>query len=469
MTTQSQTSIESSSPKLTLSEFKKHSSQLFTLGYPILLGQITQMSMSFVDVVVAGRAGQVEMAGVAVASSFWFPLLLFGQGLLNPIAPLVAQVTGAQKESPDPLFRQGLWLALFISMLLMSILYIASHVILTVESIEPALSRVASEYLQYILWGLPAFMAFFVCRFNLEGRGLTRPTMITGIVALLLNIPLNIIFVLGYFGFPALGGAGCGLASAIVCWVMFATMLYFTGKYSRLALQFETIKTKVFLKILRLGVPSAFANMLEVSAFSLIALLIAPLGSMVVAAHQAVMTTSSLVFMVPLSIGVATSIRVGTFLGGEQKEQAILARRTASYISLVVGVISLSCVVLFRYQIAGLYTQESEVIALAVSIMILMGIYQIPDNFQLICLAALRGYNDTKAIFYIASFCYWAIALPLGYLLCFTDTFTEEKIGVHGFWISLIVGLSFASFLFYKRLRHLEHYDMEKIKNKIEA
>lgn len=452
---------------ITFKSFKTHARDLLHLGMPILLGQLAQMSMNFVDSVVAGKAGTAHMAGVSIGGAMWVPLLLFGQGILIPIGPLVAQGLGAgKKESLNRFWRQGIWLALLLAVLLMSLFTLGSYAYLHFLDIDKEMAVIAAKYISYIKWGAPAFLLFFVTRFFVEAKSYTRPAMIAGFIALFCNIPLNFIFAFGYFGMPALGGAGCGLATAIVCWIMFFTMLYYLKKHSPYTMKITRPNWVILKRISRLGFPIACALLLEVSSFSLISLLISPLGKTIVAGHQVAMTTSGLVFMFPLSLGTATSIMVGRYLGAGDLVRAKENRQTSMCMGLIIGISCLCGIILFRHEIARLYSNDPMVIALASSILIYMAIYQIPDNIQMSVLSALRGYNDTKAIFIISCFSYWVLSVPLGYTLCYTD-FITKPLGVHGFWIALILALVCMSILVNIRIAHLEKLTKEQIKAKI--
>ncbi len=448
---------------ITRNTFFEQYRSIITLGLPILLGQMAQMSMAFVDTVVAGRAGAVEMAGVAVGGAFWGPFILLGQGILNAIAPLVAQGVGSGKDkSLRHFWRQGFWLAVFIAFFLLIIFVLLSMAMLNYKSIEPELAKVSSEYLAYIKWGIPPFLVFFVCRTYLEGRGYTRPAMIAGFIGLFFNIPLNYIFVFGYFGMPRLGGAGCALATAIVCWIMLFVLLYYMKKYAPLTVGIVKPQFKFIKRVFKIGLPNGLALLLEVSSFAFIAILIAPLGSVTVAGHQVAMNLSALVFMIPLSLGIACSIRIGTYLGAKDYASAISARQAGIFMAWVTGISLFLLLIIFRGPIAHLYSIDPEVISLASYIMLFAALYQIPDNLQIVYMGGLRAYNDTKSIFLICIISYWVVSLPLGYILCFTD-FIVPQLGVQGFWIGLIAGLCVACVLLLFRLCQMERLPADKI------
>ncbi|WP_077072121.1 MATE family efflux transporter [Mailhella massiliensis] len=447
---------------------KQETRNLVFLAIPVFLGQIAQIAMSFVDTVVAGRASPVDMAAVAVATSFWIPGIMFGQGLIMAITPLVAQALGAGNRMKSRHFlRQGLWLALAISVLLMSIFFAISATITIWGDMDPLLAKKTSEYLFAVLFGVPALMLFVVQRCFLEGHGRTRPAMVAGFIGLALNVPLNIIFVFGKFGLPAMGAAGCGLATAILFWFMAASMTFFVRHTDRAALAVEKPSAALLKRIARIGLPGAFAMLNETAAFALIALIVSPLGVTTVAGHQIAINVSAFVWMCPFSIGAASTIRVGTLLGAGDIGAAKRARLTALTITLFMACVLALLIYLVRYPVAELYTRDAAVIEMAGLLLICEVFYQFPDGIQTNTLCSLRGWNDTRAIFCISFIAYWVVSLPLGWILCMTDMLTEKPLGVLGFWIALIAGLSVAAVLYLWRIHRLEHLSVEAMKRKI--
>lgn len=212
------------------------------------------------------------------------------------------------------------------------------------------------------------------------------------------------------------------------------------------------------IRLLKLGLPVALALFFEITLFAVVALLVAPLGSITVAAHQVAINFSSMVFMLPMSIGVAVSIRVGQKLGEENIEGA----KIASHVAIIVGIVSAIttgiATILFREPITQLYTSNPEVIAISVQLLLIAAIYQITDAFQVIAGGALRGYKDMKAIFLCTFIAYWILGLPTGYALGLTD-WIISRIGVYGFWVGFIVGLSSAAVMLGFRLRWMHRQD----------
>lgn len=291
--------------------------------------------------------------------------------------------------------------------------------------------------------------------------------MVSGFIGLALNVPLNIIFVFGKFGLPAMGAAGCGVATAILFWFMAASMLFFVRHTDAAALAPEKPLTDILRRLVRIGLPSAFAMLNETAAFALIALIVSPLGVTTVSGHQIAINVSAFVWMCPFSIGAASTIRVGTLLGAGDMAGARKARLTALTITLAMACVLAALIYLVRYPVAALYTEDQAVIQMASLLLICEVFYQFPDGVQTNTLCSLRGWNDTRAIFCISFVAYWVVSLPLGWILCMTDLFTPEPLGVLGFWIALIFGLSVAALLYLVRIHKLEQLSVKAMKKKI--
>lgn len=190
---------------------------LLALAIPVILAQIAQTAMGFVDTVMAGGYSATDMAAVAIGTSIWLPAILFGHGLLLALTPVIAQLNGSgRRERIAHQVRQGFWLAGFVSVLIMLVLWNAGYIIRSMENIDPALADKAVGYLRALLWGAPGYLFFQVARNQCEGLAKTKPGMVMGFIGLLVNIPVNYIFIYGHFGMPELGGVGCGVATAAV-------------------------------------------------------------------------------------------------------------------------------------------------------------------------------------------------------------------------------------------------------------
>jgi putative efflux protein, MATE family len=437
-----------------------------------MIAQISQTAITFVDTIMAGNYSKTALSGVAIAVSIWLPTVLFGQGLLTVLTPIISNLNGAAKrEQVADQTRQGVVIALILSIIMMLVLYNSDKIISLRSSadhpIDPEMVDVAVSFLRAIMWGVPAFLLFLVYRNQCEGLSNTKPAMVIIFIALLANIPINYVLIYGKLGLPAFGGVGCGITAAIIFWLMFALIRLYTlttasQRDIRKTPLTKLIDFSIIKKIVILGTPLALAYFFEMSLFAVVALLIAPLGQITVAAHQIIFTISSLTFAIPLSLGVATSIRVGYLLG---KNKPILAKQTA-YISLAISfmmaVIVALILVIFRSPIITIFTHEIDVITICLQLIILLAIYQASDYLQVVASNVLRGYKDTKSIFFITLLSYWVVGLPVGYILGLTDL-VMEPIGAAGFWIGIISGLAVAAFLLIARMVYLQKQPTEII------
>jgi MATE family multidrug resistance protein len=433
---------------------------LLTLAAPIFTALFAQQSLAFVDTVMAGRVSAVDLAGVAVGGSLWIPLLLFLYGVLLAVTPLVAQLYGAGRTAEcGPLARRALWVALPLVILSFLLLRQAQG-LFAVMGVETAIADIAVDYLKAMTWGLPALGIFFVLRNLSEGLGLARPSMLIGLASLPVNILANYIFIYGKFGSPALGGVGCGWGTTVTLWFMCGCM-FFTirrvGAYT--PTHFFDLKqrrgTEGATQVLRLGLPIGATLLVESSIFALIALFLAPLGAVAVAAHQITLNYSSLIFMIPLSLSSAMTIRVGHAVGRRRFDRARLVSQTGLTLTSLIALITAAGTLLFAKKIAGLYTHDPQLIVTVVGLLTLNALYQLPDALQVGAAASLRGYKDTRVPLLLVIVAYWVISLPLGYTLALTN-FWGAPMGARGFWISLIIGLSVAALLLVSRLRRVE-------------
>ena len=433
--------------------------KLIRLATPVLVASVAQTGMGFVDTVMAGGVSAVDMAAVSIAASIWFPTIIFGTGMLMALVPVVAQLNGARKRDRIPFeIQQGLVVAILLTIPTIFVL-LQTHTILGVMDIDPVLSEMTISYIHAMLFAAPAFLLFQALRSFTDGMSDTKISMIIGFSGLLLNIPLNWIFVYGKFGVPALGGVGCGVATAIVYWFMFAMLLLYILTAKRLAHvpifhKWYRPDLKELSYLIRLGFPLAAAIFCEVSLFSVVSIIIAPLGAEVVASHQIALNFSSLIFMIPMSIGAAVCIRIGYFIGEEKPMDAIVAAKTALALGLATAAVTAVLTVVFARQISELYTHDIDAQNLAIGLLLIAAIYQCTDSIQVIAAGVLRGYKDMKAILIRTLVSYWVFGLPSGYVLGMTD-WIVEPMGATGFWIGFVIGLSTAAILLGIRLKEI--------------
>lgn len=429
---------------------------LLALGSPILIGQLAQMSNGVIDTIMAGRASSDDLTGVAIGNSLWVPIFLFMIGLLNATQPLISGHRGAQQpEKILPVTWNALYIALAAAIVAVTVLTNIEPVFGLIK-LEENPARIADGYLKAFAYGMPAVLILITLRGLTDGLGHTKVYMAFSILTACINAPLNYIFIFGKLGLPALGGIGCGWATAISQWLALFLLLGYLN-YSRAFKAFHLWEQRMLPKwtgvveILKLGIPIGFTIFVESTMFAVVALLLASLGAVVVAGHQIALNIVSILFMVPLSLGLALTIRISFLIGAGNKKEARLVARSSIILVLGIAFSYAGLLLLFAEPIANLYTTEADVIIVATLLLGYGALFQIADVLQVVAISALRGYKDTKLPMYIMLSSFWGIGMPLGYILAYKD-WIVPSMGAPGFWIGLIAGLSHAAFWLILRL-----------------
>lgn len=429
---------------------------LIWLALPIIAAQMAHTLLGFVDTAMAGRVSAEALAAVALGNAFWVPTYLFLTGVLMIITSKVAAASGAGKlGATGALVRQGVWLGLLLGLVCGG--FLASvEPILHWMAVQPELIAPTMGYLRAVAVGFPAVALYQALRGLSDGMSQTKPTMLIGFMGLAVNVPFNYIFVYGKLGMPALGAVGCGVATAIVMYFMLGCMLVYLKREKRYAAtglfeRFDWPNWATMRHLLGLGLPIGVALFAETSMFCVIALLIGGLGAVVVASHQVALNFSSLTFMVPFSLGLAITVRVGHNLGLNGARAGLFAAKVGLVVAFLYAFVAATLMLGLADWIPRLYTNEPAVIALASSLFFYAALYQFSDAVQVACAGALRGYQDTRLPMLLTLIAYWVIGLPSGYLLGLTDTFGPAQ-GPAGFWQGLIIGLTAAALFLSIRL-----------------
>ena len=429
---------------------------LLRLGAPILIAQLAQMANAFVDTVMAGNASAYDLAGVGIGVSFWVPLSLFFVGLLGALQPIVSQHMGAKQTGKiHPVVWQGIYLSMVGSIVMMVLLWNAMPVV-DLFNADAKTSAIVAGYLQAFVWGVPALLLLTALRGYSDGMGHTWVFMAFSLFGTACNIPLNYVLIYGKLGLPAMGGIGCGWATTGANMFALVAMLAYLvwGKQFRGYRLFKKISppnTVLMMSILRLGIPIGITLFVEVSMFCAIALFLVPLGAQTVAAHQMVLNATSIAFMVPLSLGMAVLLRVSYLVGEQSHSQARLVAYSSIALALMIACINAPILYFGRSAIANIYTHDPAVVAIATQLFMLAAIFQIVDVIQVVAVNALRGYKDTTLPMFIIVLAFWAVCLPLGYVLTYTS-YLVPAMGAAGYWVALTAGLAIAAILLTWRL-----------------
>ncbi|AMX02008.1 MATE family efflux transporter [Microbulbifer thermotolerans] len=426
---------------------------LTTLGGPLVVSNLAVVSMGVTDTIVAGRAGEVDLAGLALGSSIWAVCAVTLLGLLAAVSPIVAHLRGSRDEAGCARqFQQALWIAMIGGLIIVGALLAVPVWSQWIDTEEPV-RHVMQQYLLALATGTLPFALGTAARGYCEGMGQVRPVMRIYLAAALLNIPLDMLFVFGAGPIPAMGGAGCGWATALVSWAIAGALFWHAGSdpvYRGLKL--STLPTRPHWPtqrhLLAVGLPICIGAASEVTFFASLTVLLASYGATIVAAHQISLNIGSIFYLVALALAQALSIRVAQLLGQGRPRRARFASVVGVGCGLVYALATGALLISLRYLFVLAYTSNEDIIAVAANLLLLCAAFQLVDVAQAMAWGALRGYRDTRVPMYVQLFSYWLVGLTAAYWL------GENLWGVYGYWTGICVGLGTASILLGLRLWH---------------
>jgi len=421
---------------------------LLGVAWPLIVNNLSIAGIHTADAMMAGRLGAESLAAVAVGGSVWFFGFAFAMGTLMAISPIAARHYGAgNPELIGRYTRQGIYLAIFIGLV---VLFIGSRLVgpaLVLVGIDPEFRQLTTDYVHALILGAPAIFIFLALRFTNEGIGATKPIMYASVLSLVANIFLNYVLMFGHFGAPALGVVGCGYASAITMWLIMIALAVYMMKspaYRPLKIfaRVGRLRPDALKEILMLGVPIAITITAEAGLFNAVSVLMGTRGASIAAAHLVAINFAMTAFMVPLALSSAITIRVGHALGAGNARAA----RFSGAFGILVCAVFMSCsataMLFFRDTVVGLYTNDPTVTSIAITLLLAAAIFQVADGVQIGAAGALRGYKDTRFPMAINIFAYWVLAFPLAYMAAVT-----YKAAPVYTWGGFIVGLSVAAVL----------------------
>lgn len=445
-----------------LKEFK----HLFNIGFPIFGSQLSYALMGTTDTIIAGRASASDLAGLAVGNAFSMTIFMFFSGVIFAVTPIVAQLYGAKKfQLIGQKLREVLWISILLGFLI-ALLFMNMGIILDVLPIDKSVTDISEKYLKAVALGF-AFITVFTClRCYSEGMTLTKPVFYIAVFGMILNIPLDLIFVYGWFGAPKLGGVGCGIATTIVSFIMMITILIYINinkkyKITEPFSKFTPPSIETTKEVFKLGLPIGFGIFIELSMFSGAQIILGILGEDIVASHAIAINVASLFFMVPLAVGLAAATRVGNLIGENNYKQAKVASSSTIYLCILTALMNVILILSFRDLIVSIYTTDEIIFSLAVYLLIFAAIFQLPDGIQMGALGSLRGFKDTFVPMILLFISYWIFAMPIGYYL--TMTGFGAPMGAAGMWFGMIIGLGIFAILAILRLRWIIKKYLKKV------
>ncbi len=437
--------------------------ELLNLAWPMLVAQLAVMGNAVIDTAMAGRLSAVDLAAVGIASSIMATVLMSLISVLLALPPIIAHLYGAgQRADIGREIQQGVWISLVLSVIAILVMLFPGPLI-AISDLQPAVESKVRAYLAASAWGVPGAFALRLFFGLSTGISRPRPVMFFNLMSLALKVPMNALFMYGYFGLPAMGAAGCAVATSVDAWLMAALAWGWclnNPKYDEFQLRarFTAPDLAAIREFLKLGVPIGLTFIADVTAFTFMALFIARLGPIVSAAHQVAANLAALAFMIPLALGNAASVLVGQALGAGQPERA----RHLCWVGICLGMaIALALCLVFwlaASHIAALYTTDLEVQAVAIPLIVMVSLYHLGDALQAVTVNALRGYKNSVVPMVVYTVTLWVPGLGGGIVLGLTDTFGPAR-GAPGFWFAAIaaiwlVGIMMALYLNATAKRH---------------
>ena len=420
---------------------------LLLLAIPVVLSELGWMAMSIVDTIMVGRLSPAAIGAVGVSSALFYTPALFGIGLLLGLDTLVAQAFGrGDFDDCHRALAQGVYLAILYTPVAMLLVGFAPH-LFPLLKITEAVRAPAWQYLQLLNWSALPLLLYVAFRRYLQGVGKVRPVTFALISANLVNWFGNWVLIYGKLGLPAMGVRGSALSTVGARAYMAGVLVWWAWKHERdrghpLFAHWPGLRPALFRRLLQLGWPAASQVVFEVGAFSLATLMAGRLSPDILAAHQIVLNSASLTYMVPLGISAAAAISVGHAIGAGDRARARRNGSMAIAIGAVFMALAAVAFLTIPQHIIHVYTHDSQTVAVAVRLLAVAAVFQVFDGIQGISTGAMRGLGKTRGPMLINLVAYGVIGLPIGYALCF-----KTSLGIYGLWTGLTLALIFAAAL----------------------
>ena len=430
------------------------------LAAPIVGAQLLIQSMTFVDNIMVGQLGPEPLAALAVAGSLYSMVMVVAMGALGAVSPLVTHsLADPSSGRMGHVTRQALMFALALSVVVNLVLVFCEPILALLGQSENLIA-ISTPYIRVMMLTVPAHFAMIALRHVAEGHEDSMPGFIILAVAALINIPFDYVLIHGHYGFPKMGVMGAAVATASLAWlslVAYVLYLSFHKRYRAYRLWRGSFSTDVrlMLDLLRIGIPLGGAIGIELTFFAATTLIMGTIGTTELAAHQIALNAASMVFMIPLGMSFAVSIRVGLHRGrGNQ-----LGARRAWQASILITLLTQALTAIFFFTspdwIISLYSQSGEVALLGVRLLFVAAFFQLFDGMQAIGIGALRGMKDTAYALMATFVSFWCVgSLVIAYFYYFQDK------SVVGIWAGLLVGLAVACLFHHIRMERRTRIDL---------
>ena len=435
---------------------------LLVLAAPLVMTQLAQMAIGTTDLILLGRYSQKALAAVAIGSTvYWFAWLL-GGGPASAVSPMIAHILGERAGNRGGVrasLRMGLWAVAIVSIVVMPVMWLAEPILLFCRQ-QPDLAKGAGQFVSLVSLGLPFSLATMVLGGFATSLGHPRAGLWVSLATIVFNGLAGWTLIYGHFGAPRLGIVGSGIAtsaSAMFGFVSMLTIIHLNPdlRAYRMFRRFARPARVKLAEVFRLGLPIGVTTLFEAMLFNAMTLLMGTFGAAALAAHQIAMNCASITFMVPMGIGMASTVRVGLAAGGGDMRAA----RRAGLVALVMGggfmTVSGVLMAMFGATLAGLYLGQGRpgdaaVIALAAQFLQLAAAFQLFDGLQVVGARVLRGLKDARMPMVLAGASYWLVGAPVCVFLAVNMNLKGE-----GIWIGFVICLGIAALAMVTRFLRL--------------
>ncbi len=418
---------------------------LLALGLPLVGSHIAQMLIGVTDTLMMGWYDVTDLAALSVASPIFFIVFIFGSGFAWAVTPMIASALGQDDERQvRRVTRMGLWLSIAFGVLFTPVFFFFEPILLAIGQ-EPDVARQAGLYMPLVGMGLIPALLVQVLKSYLSALELTRAILVAVIGAAVMNAAVNYALIFGNFGAPELGIVGAGIASLASHAVsLLALTVYALRKRPEheLLRNFYRPDPEAIASVFRLGVPIGLTLLAEVGLFAASSVMMGWIGTIPLAAHGIALQIASVTFMIPLGLSQAVTVRVGRARGRNDRLEVRAAALAGMLLSGVALVLTIAAFLLIPEFLVGLFIDPSDpdrpqILAVGVTLLAVAALFQLVDNGQVMALGMLRGMQDTRVPMVMAILSYWAVGLPVAYVLGFTLGW-----GGAGVWLGLTVGLA---------------------------
>ena len=426
------------------------------LAFPIILGEIAQMSLGIIDTAMVGAVSYKQLAAAALVMSVVNIPYVFGIGITISVSQMVSMAHGQNdKKLVSHYLYNGFWLCVISAVIIALVLEFGKDILFHLDQ-DPEVAILAVPYLQIMGWSVIPMLMFLALKQFTDGLEFTRTAMILSIAAIPVNVFLNWLMIYGNWGFPRMELTGAGWATLItrtLIFIVLGVIILYHGTFKR----YIAVRSRVWKlrwqtqkELLGIGIPSSFQITMEAGAFAISGILIGTIGAVEQAAHQIALSIASLTFMVSMGLSQAGSIRTSNAFGRNDRRAISDIGKSTIYMALIYGSMCALGFILFRNQLPYLFNDEVQVVTLAAYLLLFAAFFQISDSTQAISAGLLRGIKDVKIPTIFIGIAYWAIGIPVGCLLAF-----YYKMGAVGIWIGFITGLSLSALFLTLRFRKM--------------